>query len=534
MPDAVGDNPHNGGSVNRTRRVVLIAVAVLILGLSRAEAASKRIGVPKFRGAQEALVRKKVMQVLKAHGYELVRSRDMESAAEIAGGLDSDSSLRSVAKDLALTAIITGEVSAKRAKLTVHDGSDGSTLGEANFAGANPRKLAAEVGGAFWRKLGGEVARAKLPSDAKKNQKASAPEAGEDTDEAGEGAAAAASPAESGESKPAAESEGAAPVAEDTGSRKKKPKPEAEAAPEESAPGAPSGLAWLDVAISVSALNRNLTYHQVAYPPANQPSPYSLPFWPVGTLTAVVYPFDPLVGGMLGNWGFHANAMVGLGVSSKLQNGTTSFSSTVHDFSIGSRFRFPFGAANDLFVAASYGEDAFTFNGQNRSSLRTPDTIYRYARGGLGLELPLSPALSMSAGAGYRLVTNKAGPQISTSFFPHLTVAGADAQAALTWMFSDLYALRFGIDFKRYWYSMNSRAGDPFLVGGAVDQSFLFNVGLVLRVGSAPASQGEAEAAPAPAKKKGGDGGGDQTEGGGGSDEGSGGGAGKSSGGAEE
>ena len=38
----------------------------------------------------------------------------------------------------------------------------------------------------------------------------------------------------------------------------------------------------LDISVGFAGLNRNLSYHQVAYPPANQPSPYSLPFWPVG------------------------------------------------------------------------------------------------------------------------------------------------------------------------------------------------------------------------------------------------------------
>ena len=115
------------------------------------------------------------------------------------------------------------------------------------------------------------------------------------------------------------------------------------------------------------------------------------------------------------------------------------------------------------------------------------------------MDLPLTHDITLNAGGGYRAVTNKAGTQISTAFFPHLTVAGADAEAALTWSFSDIYALRLGIAWKRYWYDMHSKAGDTFLVGGAVDQSFLFNLSLVLQVGSP--SHGDAEAAPA-AKEK--------------------------------
>jgi hypothetical protein len=476
------------------------------------------------------------MQVLKAHGYELVRSRDMQSAADIAGvSLNSDDGLRAVAKELALVAVVTGSVNGKHAKLTVHDGSDGSTLGEANFAGANPRKLGAEVHAAFWRKLGGEVARGKVPSGAKSNQKASEPEAGEDKEDTGEAAGGAAAEGESDNSKPAAESESAT-ASEDSGKSsksKKKSKPE-EAAPEESTPSAPSGLPWLDISVGFAGLNRNLSYHQVAFPPANQPSPYSLPFWPVGVVNAVAY-LEPLTGGIIGNLGVEAHVMLGLGVSSKLSSNTTSYTSTVHDFAGGARYRFPFGVANDLFLSATYGEDAFTFNGAMRSLLLTPDTIYHYFRGGFGVDLPLTHDITLNAGGGYRAVTNKAGQQISTAFFPRLTVAGADAEAALTWSFSDLYALRLGIAWKRYWFDMHSKAGDKFLVGGAVDQSFLFNLSLVLQAGTT-SHGGDAEAPPAaaPAAKEKPAKAGGATEGSGDGSEGGGDAAGKTSGGADE
>jgi hypothetical protein len=134
-----------------------------------AEAAPKRVGVPKFDGAQEALVRKKVMQILKSHGYDLAKSREMEIGLANTGALlDNDDGFQKVAKELALSAIVTGEVGKKRAKLAVHDGKDGSTLGEASFAGANPRKIAAEVARGFWSKLGSAVANGKAPSGAKK------------------------------------------------------------------------------------------------------------------------------------------------------------------------------------------------------------------------------------------------------------------------------------------------------------------------------------------------------------------------------
>ena len=154
---------------------VSIGCLALLLGVlfsTTADAARKRVGVPKFDGVQEALVRKKVMQILKAHGYDLAKSREMEIGLANTGALlDNDEGFAKVAKELALSAIVTGEIGKKRAKIAVHDGKDGSLLGEASFAGANPRKIMAEVGRDFWKKLGGEIERGKTPSGAKKPQK---------------------------------------------------------------------------------------------------------------------------------------------------------------------------------------------------------------------------------------------------------------------------------------------------------------------------------------------------------------------------
>ena len=110
-------------------------------------------------------------------------------------------------------------------------------------------------------------------------------------------------------------------------------------------------------------------------------------------------------------------------------------------------------------------------------------------------------------------------------------MAGADAEAALTWSFSDLYALRLGITWKRYWYDMHSKTGNTFLVGGAVDQSFLFKLSLVLQAGTT-SHGGDAEAAPGGEGKAGQ--GVRAVEGSGGGSEGGGGDAGKTSGGADE
>src|SRR2546423_3790274 len=71
---------HSGRVTTTIPRVSMGCLALLfgVLLTARAHAAPKRVGVPKFDGAQEALARKKVMQVLKSHGYDLAKSREME------------------------------------------------------------------------------------------------------------------------------------------------------------------------------------------------------------------------------------------------------------------------------------------------------------------------------------------------------------------------------------------------------------------------------------------------------------------------
>ena len=109
------------------------------------------------------------MKSLKAHGFEVVGSRAMADAISSTGAsLDSDDGLQKLAKELSLSAIVTGEVGPKRAKIVVHDGGEGSILGDGSFSGANPRKLGTEVGLTFWKKLGPDVGRGHVPSGAKK------------------------------------------------------------------------------------------------------------------------------------------------------------------------------------------------------------------------------------------------------------------------------------------------------------------------------------------------------------------------------
>ena len=463
--------------------VSLLPLALLLSPAAAQAAGGKRVGVPQLEGAQEALVRKEVMKVLKSHGFEVVGSRAMADALGSSGaGLDSDDGLKTLATELALSAVITGEVGPKRAKIVVHDGGEGSILGDGSFSGANPRKLATEVGLTFWKKLGPDVGRGHVPSGAKKPSGAAT---AEDETTAGEGEAAAPKPKDDS-SESAATDEAPAP--------KKKAKLKMEEAPEAaSAPAVPSGRAWLDFELGVGGYNRSLTFNQNL----NQSLlSYTLGMGPIAVANVVMFPLDPLAGGLLGNIGLEAEIQQGFAISSAL--GTATYKNVVHDYAGGGRYRFTFGSASDFYVSVTGGEDAFTFTGRSTSNvLQLPDTIYHYVRPGAGLHLDIGGGLGLSLAGGYRIVLNNAGAQFQ-QFFPRNTVAGADAEVVARYAVSPMFEVRAGLEWRRYWFAMHSVPGDTYAAGGAVDQSFAFTARIAILIGSSDVPKAEGGAAEAP------------------------------------
>ena len=189
-------------------------------------------------------------------------------------------------------------------------------------------------------------------------------------------------------------------------------------------------------------------------------------------------------------------------------NVNTTYKNVVHDYAGGGRYRFPFGGSNDFYLSFTGGEDAFTFTGSNRPSLFIPDTIYHYVRPGLGAHFLLANVFTVAFSGGYRVVLNGAGPQISDpqiGLFPHLTVAGADAQVVLGYRLGQMFEVRAGVEWRRYWFNMHSQAADLMknnvaIAGGMVDQSFAFTARIALLIGasSVPKSEGGAAEEPPP------------------------------------
>ena len=509
----------------------------MVLGWSgTASAEKKRVGVPKFDGPQEGVVRKAVMQVLRGDGYEVVGAHELEGTAKTAGvELDSNDGFKAVAKELAISAFVTGEVAKKKAKLTIRNGADGSVSGEGSFGGANPNKVAADVRDGFSRRLGSAVDRGRAPAGAKKAQ-APAVEAEEPEDTSGgddtaakPAAAAAADKSGSTDAAPAAATSGAAP--EETVAKK------ADAPPEEGAVGPRA----LDIAVGLRGFSRSLSYNDDLYSALRS---YKLTLGPAVVANIIVFPAAFMTSSFAANIGVEANIEQAFGVSSTVPANAggpfaspATFPTVIHDYNVGVRGRLPLSGGHEISIFVGGGEHAFAFRdgataNDDRSKLNIPDTIYRYVRAGGELRLELPGGLTGAISAAYRYVYNQGG-QIATGgvvdmngnvtnqgFFPYLTVAGLDADAMIGYHITPSIEARFAVDLRRYFYAMNSspqqcNSGCDFtqngmqvnsVAGGAVDQYISFTIGAAYVFGGvapgAASASSEEPAAAAPEPKK--------------------------------
>ena len=460
------------------RRLVALAVVALLSLPAVARADKTRVGISKFEGRQEALVRSEVMKALQRQGYEPVGADEVAATAtNAAADLDSDDGFKTVAKALGAAALVTGDVGGKRALITVRNGADGAVKSAATFVGANPRALAAEVGRTFWPRLGSAIASSKVPSPAKGSRRrrgasedaqASRIEGEQNKDDsrgneaAAEGAAGdGAADRDMDEDHPRSRRRARVSEGADAG---------VAATAEPAASG--TGRRWLELAIGVRGFSRNLTYNELVTAGLHQ---YELALGPAAVLDVTLYPLALMLDGPAANIGLVAAIEQAVGTSSEIvaegafPTGAT-FPTSMREYAGGLRYRVPAGAWQ-FGVAATGGEHAFWFTsggGADRAALDIPNAIYRFVRGGLDVRLAVTADFSIAAGAGYRHVLNHGGP--IRNDFPHLSVAGVDAAVRAAYAVTRSIEARVQADLRRYFYDMHSVAGDARIAGGAVDQ----------------------------------------------------------------
>jgi hypothetical protein len=140
-------------------------------------------------------------------------------------------------------------------------------------------------------------------------------------------------------------------------------------------------------------------------------------------------------------------------------------------------FRLPL-SFGDLYVQAGVFRHSFTIadggTGQ-RLNVSVPDTTYFGLRGGAGLDVRLAPALSLFAGADYRLVTSLAAGDYgvkSTAYFPGAKVGVAfDGSIVLAYRLNRTLQVQVGGDIRRYAITTHPAPTDRVQAPSATDMS---------------------------------------------------------------
>ena len=509
----------------KTKLVGVAAVVTAFVGIvslsPAVQAAPKaRVGVLPLRGAGEGPVRAKITNALKTNGYQIVGSQQLDSTASGLGvNLDGDAGLKAVAKELNIAAFVGGELSKKKADLTVRNGADATVLAEASFAGANPKKIAAAVGGDFWRQLGPAVRLGKPPAGAK--AKAAIAESATPADEETEPVAAAAPPPEAraesrkkvtkraAEPPPPAEAategEPAKASAEETG---KEPAAQATTkASETSGSSAGAGLPAFTFGLGGRALFRKLSWHQDVQP--RQP-PYSLSPGPELALWLEAFPAAFVTDHFAANIGLFGGFDNGFGVTSTATSaaGTAiKLTTTFRDFLVGVKVRLPLGALAP-YLSIAYGGQSFKLSSSAGSS-GVPSVNDKFIRLGIGSRIAVGAVGSLDLTAAYLLVTDpgsQAGEIRSSAYFPRATAKAVDLGASFGYRLHRLFGVRAGLDFRQYGYDFKVRPTDPPpIAGGATDRYITLFAGVEVILdglggGAAPSDEeDEPEAATAPA-----------------------------------
>ncbi len=508
--------------VFRRSRTVLAFLGIALLASSFPAAHAKgggkgkahsppKVAVPSFTGPGEGASRAAVEKALKSRKIVVVSGGELTGAAKrLKVSLNSDDGYKAVSKALDLTGIVVGEVTNKKATLTVRTGSDGSVVGEETFTGAGSKKIAAVISKTFWKRLSGAFNKTNPPGGGGFEAPPPEPEPA--------GAAAEESePAEKApESKPVASNEGGskkkkakeAPAesesspgekSESEGEGEKKPK----AAAEESEAAPEGGEEALSIFLGPAVLMRSLSYNQQRPDLSATPTgSYSLPSAPALNLRADFFPLALLGGGPLAGLGLTGDLTYLLPVvTSPGVGGNYKTVSTA--FSIGLKYRLPWG----LFATVAYGDDWFQLrrSSNSMSTSVVPSTDYKFARAGGGIHTQVTSSVLLDANLAYLQCIGKPGQIGGASYFPRTTCAGLEAGVGAGYKVTNAFEIRAGVDVRRFGLAFNTKPSDvtgnpattPPIAGGAVDQYIQIYVGLayVMGGGASDASGGGAETA---------------------------------------
>jgi len=160
------------------------------------------------------------------------------------------------------------------------------------------------------------------------------------------------------------------------------------------------------------------------------------------------------------------NTQAGDDPTDQFPSGDLATALTAYD--VGLRVRLPI-SQNELGFSAAYGNHTFEIDDggsfadpADGDPKLVPDVAYNYIRIGTDFAYTMS-AYSLKADLGLRIVNTageEAGQIQNENWFPRSDVGGVDVGLAAGYALSERFSVNLGLDFRNFFYSMNSREAD--------------------------------------------------------------------------
>jgi hypothetical protein len=245
------------------------------------------------------------------------------------------------------------------------------------------------------------------------------------------------------------------------------------------------GLLGLDLGGRQFHYNQRITNANLR--PYDLPQAGLLPVTPGGIASVELYPLART------RWAVARDIGVGLGGGynfAKAQLGTVKLDTTWYEWDVYLRGRLHLGARGASSVIGfegGYGRQVFTFKDAGGLADSLPGVNYHYLRVGLDGRVPVG-RLALIAGAAFRHLLTRAGPMGTTlveagsvgDHFPRAQMSGLDARLGAALPLGHNLEAVLLLGYVRYWAAFNSRPGDTYIAGGAVDHFIHADLGVAL------------------------------------------------------
>lgn len=137
--------------------------------------------------------------------------------------------------------------------------------------------------------------------------------------------------------------------------------------------------------------------------------------------------------------------------------------------------RIPIADRLELGVTFGYALTTYGIAGDAATRPNVPDVAYSALRPAGSVALKIYGPLWIKVAGGYQILLGT-GELGSAEFFPRLTGGGMDVEAGAMVRLFRFVEVRASYTYQRYWFSMNPEPGDPYIAGGALDDSRGFSI----------------------------------------------------------